>query len=50
LETEEIGHGPDGEIGHEVHALRVDEVDERLPLLDGAIMRVKDGEVERGVT
>jgi hypothetical protein len=50
VESNQITHGADGEVGHEVHVFGVNEVNEVLPFLDCAVVRIENGEVERGVT
>lgn len=49
-ETDEISHGTDSEISHEVHAPGMHCVDEVLPILDGAVVRIERREVNRRVT
>ena len=50
IEAEEIRHGTDREIRHEVHSAGVDLVDRILPVGEGAPVGVEDGEVEWGIT
>lgn len=46
LDRDQVGHGADSEIGHEVHAASVDFVDQTAPGLDSTPMWIKDAEVE----
>jgi hypothetical protein len=50
LETDEVSHSTDREIDNQVHAPRVHLVNELLPIGDGSKVRVKQGEVDGGIT
>ena len=50
FETDVISHGTDREIGNQVHVPSVHLVDQVDPLLHGTEVRVKQGEIDNGIT
>jgi hypothetical protein len=49
LETDQVTHGTDGEIGDEVHSLAVHGVDEVDPIVESAVVRVEKTEIDSRV-
>lgn len=50
IETDQICHGTNRKVHHEIHAAIVEVVDDILPVSEGAPMRVENRKVKRRVT
>jgi hypothetical protein len=50
LETDKVSHSTDGEIRNDVHVPSVHFVDQIDPFLHSTEMRIKQGEIDDGIT
>ena len=48
-EADQVSHRPDGKVKDDIHTPRVNSIDKVDPLLQSAVMGIKDRKVESGV-